>query len=115
MTPAKELLARFLARLLLERQLLPLREENGVTMVATSRVFDTSGLDELRRVSGHECRALLAPAAEIERCMKRTLGIGVDTLQSMGQDSVEVVIDNSDEELDLSKGAEDASIIKFVN
>ncbi|MEI8198333.1 MAG: hypothetical protein WCI73_20765, partial [Phycisphaerae bacterium] len=61
-TPAKELLARFPARLLLERQLLPLREEEGVTTVATSRVFDTSGLDELRLVSGRECRAVLAPA-----------------------------------------------------
>jgi general secretion pathway protein E/type IV pilus assembly protein PilB len=114
-TPSKDLLGQFPARILLERQVLPLDEADGVTTVATSRVFDTTGLDELRLVSGRECRIVLAPAQEIERCIKRSLGIGADTLESMGNDSVEVVVDNSDDELDLSKGAEDASIIKFVN
>src|SRR4051812_24094142 len=41
-TPPKDLLARFPARLLLERKLLPVAEEpDGVITVATSKLFDT--------------------------------------------------------------------------
>jgi len=116
LNPAKELLGRFPARILLERQILPLEDQGAVVTVATSRVFDHSALDELRLVSGRECRPVLATTAEIERSIKRCLGIGADTLQSMGNDDVEVVNEHSgDDELDLTKTAEDASIIKFVN
>lgn len=114
-TPPKELLAKFPARIMLERHVLPLSEAGGIVTVATSRPFDTAGFDELRLASGQECRAVLATSTEIERSMKRCLGIGADTLESMDKDAIEIVNDNSDEELDLSKGAEDASIIKFVN
>lgn len=114
-TPSKEYLSGFPAKILLDRHLLPLCDQDGVTTVATSRVFDSTGLEELRMATGRECRAVLAPASEIERCIKRSLGIGADTLQSMDNDSVEVVNDASDDEMDLSKAAEDASIIKFVN
>ncbi len=115
-TPPKELLAAFPARILLERQLVPLEDRGHFITVATSHVFDHAGLDELRLLTGRECRPVLAPATEIERCIKRLLGIGADTLQSMNNDEVEVVNEAaSDDELDLTKTAEDASIIKFVN
>ncbi len=114
--PPKELLAKFPARILLERQLLPLQDHGNVITVATSRVFDHSALDELRLVTGREFRPVLAPSTEIERCIKRSLGIGADTLQSMNSDEVEVLNEGAgDDELDLTKTAEDASIIKFVN
>ena len=113
--PPKEFLAQFPARILLDRQLVPLREEAGVTTVATSRAFDTAGFDELRLATGRDLRPVLASAADIERCIKRCLGIGADTLQSMGDQSVEVVDEASDDGLDLTKAAEDASIIRFVN
>jgi general secretion pathway protein E/type IV pilus assembly protein PilB len=113
--PAKEFLDQFPARILLDRQLVPLREEGGVTIVATSRAFDPAGLDELRLATGRELQPVLASSADIERCIKRCLGIGADTLQSMGEEAVEVVSENADDGLDLSKAAEDASIIRFVN
>jgi general secretion pathway protein E/type IV pilus assembly protein PilB len=113
--PPKEFLAQFPARILLDRQLVPLREEAGVTTVATSRAFDTAGFDELRLATGRDLRPVLSSAADIERCIKRCLGIGADTLQSMGDQSVEVVDEASDDGLDLTKAAEDASIIRFVN
>src|SRR5215469_14925232 len=49
-TPPKDLLDKFPARILLERHLLPLEVQNGITTIATSRAFDTTGLDELRLV-----------------------------------------------------------------
>jgi type II secretion system protein E len=117
--PDRAFLSQFPARVLLAHRLLPLSQENGVVTVATSRLFDTSGLDELRMASGLDVRPALAPAAEIGRCITALLGVGADTLQSLvsaaGQDGVEVVDGEADEDLDLEDAAQAASIIKFVN
>jgi general secretion pathway protein E/type IV pilus assembly protein PilB len=117
--PQKEFLARFPARILLQHGLLPLAQEDGVVTVATNRLFDTSGIDELRLASGLEFRVALAPSAEISRYIKGLLGVGADTLQSLVSEAedqgVQVVDHETDEGMDLSAAAEDASIIKFVN
>jgi general secretion pathway protein E/type IV pilus assembly protein PilB len=117
--PQKEFLAQFPARILLEHRLLPLRQEDGVVTVASNRLFDTSGLDELRLASGLEFRVALAPSAEITRCIKGLLGVGADTLQSLVSETedegVQVVDREADEDTDLSAAAQDASIVKFVN
>jgi len=117
--PPKELLSKFPARLLLQHRLLPVENGGDSVLVATSRVFDSSGLDELRLATGLELRPGLAPLGEIERAAKRLLGVGADTLQSMGVNDNEVtVIEQSDDDLDLTSAtaaAQDASIIKFVN
>jgi general secretion pathway protein E/type IV pilus assembly protein PilB len=118
-TPPKDLLARFPARLLLERRLMPVADEGDVIVVATSRLFDTSALDELRLAGGVDVRPVLAPAAEIEQCLRRNLGTGADTLQSLASeagDGVKVLDEDRDDgDLDLTAAAQDASIIRFVN
>ena len=117
--PPKEFLSQFPARILIEHHLLPLTRESGVVTVASSRLFDSSGLDELRMASGLEMRLALAPSAEIDRCIKALLGVGADTLQSLvseaGDGGIQVVDSETDEDIDLSAAAEDASIITFVN
>ena len=117
--PPKELLSKFPARLLLQHRLLPLKEEDDAVVVATSRIFDTTALDELRLATGIECRPALAPSGEIDRAAKRLLGVGADTLQSMGVTEDDItVIEQTDGDLDLTSAtaaAQDASIIKFVN
>ena len=116
--PTKELLGRFPVRILLDHRLMPLEEgPDGVTIL-THRLFDTSGLDELRMASGIELKPVLAPSTEIDRFAKKYLGVGADTLQSMGinaEDDVKVVEEQHDDDLDLTSAAQDASIIKFVN
>jgi general secretion pathway protein E len=116
--PLKDFLTKFPARILLEHRLLPVSQEDGVVTVAANRLFDTSGLDELRLASGLEFRVALAPAAEIERCLKGLLGVGADTLQSLvneaTDDGVQVVNQDTDDDVDVA-AAEDASIVKFVN
>jgi len=119
-TPPKELLSKFPVRLLLLHNLLPFSEDpDGSVAIATSKIFDMSGLDELRLTTGIEVRPVLASASEIDRAAKRVLGVGADTLQSMGVNDDDVtVIETSDEDLDLTSvtaAAQDASIIKFVN
>jgi general secretion pathway protein E/type IV pilus assembly protein PilB len=119
--PTKELLSKFPARILLDRRLMPITRENGDGIsVVTSRVFDTTGLDELRLATGLDVHPVLAPSLEIDRFIKRYLGVGADTLQSMGintndPEDVTVLEDDRDGEVDLSNAAEDASIIRFVN
>ena len=117
--PEKEFLTQFPARVLLEHALLPLWQEDGAVLVASSKLFDTSGIDELCLASGLEFRVALAPSAEIDRCIKSLLGVGADTLQSLVSEAeeaaVQVVNQDTDEDVDLSAAAEDASIVKFVN
>jgi general secretion pathway protein E/type IV pilus assembly protein PilB len=117
--PDKAFLARFPARILLTHRLLPLSQQNGTVTVASNRLFDTIGLDELRMACGLEVHLALAPSSEITRCINSLLGVGADTLQSLvseaAEDGVEVVDADSDEDVDLEEAAHDASIIKFVN
>ncbi len=125
--PAKEVLAKFPARILLDRRLMPVSQngagqngdgENGDGVaIVTSRIFDHTGLDELRLATGIDVHPVLASSAEIDRFIKKYLGVGADTLQSLGldDDGVKVLEDQNESDLDISNAAQDASIIKFVN
>ncbi len=116
--PTKPLLARFPVRLLLDHRLMPLAETPDGVTILTADAFQTAGLDELRLATGIELVPVLAVSTEIDRLAKRYLGVGADTLQSMGlstADDLKVVDEHNEDDLDLEKGAEDASIIKFVN
>jgi type II secretion system protein E len=116
--PSKEILASFPARLLVRHRILPLEERDGVTVVVASQVSDTGALDELRLVCGRDLSLALAPSAEIDRCLKRMLGVGADTLQTLNAEAagdVQVIDSDQDDDVDLANAAQDASIIKFVN
>ncbi|MBE0535372.1 MAG: type II secretion system ATPase GspE [Phycisphaerae bacterium] len=114
----KEFLLKFPARILLEQHILPL--ENGEEVVAViCDPFDTTGVDELRVATGRNFSIALAPLAEIDRCAKKYLGVGADTVQSMiseaGENGFQVIETDGDEDMDLTDAAEGASIIRFVN
>ena len=117
--PTKEFVAQFPARLLLTHQLLPLSQEDGVVLVVSSNLFDTNGLDELRLACGCEVRLAMAPSQEIGQCITKLLGVGADTLQSLVSEAadagIQVVDEDSYENVNLADAAEDASIITFVN
>ncbi len=117
--PDREFLGRFPARLLMHHGLLPLRESEGVVWIATSKLFETTGLDALRLSTGFTYQPVLAPSTEIQRCLKRFLGVGAETVQSLvtgaAEAGIEVLDDGDEDSGDLSDAAEDASIIKFVN
>jgi len=114
--PDKQVLSLFPARILLKDELLPLRRVNGHVEIATSRLFETQGLDALKTMTGLKLRPVLAPSEAILREMKKRLGVGADTLGTLGEEaSFQVVDDENAEETDLDNAAEDASIIRFVN
>ena len=114
--PDRQLLSLFPARILLKEELLPLRRQNGVVEVATSRLFATQGLDALKTLTGLNLRPVLAPSEVIQREMKKRLGVGADTIDTLGEEaSFQVVDEHPEEDTDLDTAAEDASIIRFVN
>ena len=114
--PDRELLGRFPARVLLKEEILPLREEGNVVEVAVSRLFATPGLDSLRALTDPKLQPVLAPGEAVQREIKKHLGVGADTLNLLEQEEgFQVVTDQSQDDGDLDKAAEDASIIRFVN
>jgi type II secretion system protein E len=115
---SKEFLSQFPAKTLLDRHILPLQDGRGLLAV-TNDPFDSTGTDELRLATGKDFQVALAPQADIDRCIKRFLGVGADTVQSMISEAADIglqVIDaDPEKEMDLTEAAEGASIIKFVN
>lgn len=112
----KELLSLFPARILLKEELLPLRRINGVVEVATGRLFAPQGLDALKTLTGLRLQPVLAPREAIQREMKKRLGVGADTIDTLDEAASFQVVDNRDQDgTDLDNAAEDASIIRFVN
>src|SRR3954467_164998 len=105
--PDRQLLSLFPARILLKEELLPLKRTNGTVEVATSRLFSTQGLDALKTLTGLNLKPILASSEAIQREMKKRLGVGADTIGSLGEEKgFEVVDENPDEDTNLD-GVED--------
>ena len=84
--PDKQVLSLFPARLLLRDELLPLRRVDNQIEIATSRLFATQGLDGLKALTGLRLRPVLAPTEVIQREMKKRLGVGADTIDTLDDD-----------------------------
>lgn len=114
--PEKEVLGLFPARILLKEELLPLKRVNGLVEIATCRLFNTQGLDALKTMTGLRLQPVLAPREAIQREMKKRLGVGADTIDTLDEEApFQVVDEDGSEDTNLDSAAEDASIIRFVN
>ncbi|HWD94604.1 MAG TPA: GspE/PulE family protein [Verrucomicrobiae bacterium] len=114
--PDRQLLSLFPARILLKEELLPLKRSNGTVEVATSRLFATQGLDALKTLTGLNLKPILASSEAIQREMKKRLGVGADTIGTLGEEKgFEVVDENPDDDTNLDGVEDEASIIRFVN
>ena len=114
--PDRELLSLFPARILLKEELLPLRRLNGTVEIAISRLFATQGLDALKTLTGLNLKPVLAVSEAIQREMKKHLGVGADTIDTLGEEKGFEVVDDTGEDTDLdAAGGDEASIIRFVN
>lgn len=112
----RQLLSLFPTRILVKEQLLPLKRVNGTVEVATSHLFSPQGLDTLKTLTGLKLKPILAPTEAIQREIKKRLGVGADTIDSLEEENPLQVLDvDKEEDTDLDKAAEDASIIRFVN
>lgn len=114
--PDRQLLSLFPARILLKEELLPLRRDGSAVEIATSRLFVTQGLDTLKSLTGLNLKPVLATSEVIQREIKKRLGVGADTIGTLGEEKGFQVVDENAEDNNLDAGAEDeASIIRFVN
>jgi general secretion pathway protein E/type IV pilus assembly protein PilB len=112
--PEAALLSRFPAGVLWREELLPLRQTEQGIEVATSALFRTEGFDALRRQVGEELVPVLVPEELLKAALKTRLGVGADTLDSLGENGVFASAE-VDLGVDLEEAAHDASIIRFVN
>jgi len=114
----KEFLSQFPARILLDKHVLPLSDA-GTMLAVVGNPFDTSGVDELRLATGQDFAIALAPISDIDRCVKRHLGVGADSVQTMISDAqggdLKIIDQDTDEDMDLTASADEAPIIRFVN
>ena len=115
--PDKQVLSLFPARLLLRDELLPLRRVDNEIEIATSRLFATQALDGLKALTGLRLRPVLATTEAVNREMKKRLGVGADTIDTLDDEAGLQVVDDETGFTDnnLDEAAEDASIIRFVN
>jgi general secretion pathway protein E/type IV pilus assembly protein PilB len=114
--PDRQLLSLFPARILLKEELLPLKRLNGTVEVATSRLFATQGLDALKTMTGLNLKPVLASSEAIQREIKKRLGVGADTIDTLDEEKGLQVVDENAEDTNLDEAEEDeASIIRFVN
>lgn len=113
--PSPALLSRLPANVLSRRKLFPIDEVDGRLRVATSTLCDSAGIDELRVTTGAEIEPVLARSQQIAEALGKHLGVGAATMQSLVQTSGITVVEDNDDNIDLTDDAEDASIIQFVN
>jgi general secretion pathway protein E/type IV pilus assembly protein PilB len=79
----RAVLARVPEKLIHRTRIMPLYQENGALVVATSDPLDVFKLDEFAVLSGREIKPVLATSEQIERLIRRYLGIGSETVQRM--------------------------------
>ena len=112
----RQLLSLFPARVLLKHGILPLQRSGDSVEIATSALFATEGFDTLKVLTRLRLKPVLAPTEAIQREIKRRLGVGADTLDTLQEeDGLQVIDESAQDNVDLDDAAEDASIIRFVN
>ncbi len=77
------LLKTFPQRLIYRQSLFPLKRVNGHLEVATNDPFDLYPLDEAGAALGVGITPVLADKAEIAKLIKKHLGVGSETVESM--------------------------------
>ena len=112
-----QLLKEMPSRLIHRRKLLPISKSNGTLKVATCDPFDLYAFEELRLMTGLQVETVLASEADINRVVKKHLGVGGGTIEELieDEDGIEVVSDINPENSDLLEEAQEASVVKLVN
>lgn len=115
----RAVLAKFPPTAVFRHAVLPLFQERGWVVAATSDPFDLEALDELSAVGNCRLRPVLSCRADILRAIKIHLGVGGDTINQLvaqrAADGVEVLDELDDDLGELAESAQAPSVIKLVN
>jgi type II secretion system protein E len=91
---------------------LPTALENGTLQVVVSDPFDAAMMNAVKFDAHMPVQFALTTKAEIEKALKKYYGVGAETLDEMGEESMELEI-AADKE--ITEDDQEASVIKFVN
>ena len=113
------LLETFPTKLIYRQNLFPVARSNGQLEVATSDPFNLYPLDEASAATGLSVVPLLASRSEIDKLIKRHLGVGSETVDNLieqqSDQGVELLTDIETRGSELSEMAQEASVIRLVN
>ena len=113
------LLESFPNRLIHREQLFPIERQNGHVLVATSNPFDYNAIDEASSAMQIPIVPVLATTAEIDRLIKRHLGVGSETIDNLIQQrsdsEIELLEDLEFGSDELSDMVQEASVVRLVN
>lgn len=116
--PDLSLLHGFPQKLIHRHTLFPIHRENGTLKVATSDPFNLYAFDELSAATGLAISPVLASEAEIEKLIKRHLGVGSETIEGLLEqvdEDVEILSEIETDGSELSEMAQEASVVRLVN
>ena len=92
--------------------ILPTALENGTLQVVVSDPFDAAMMNAVKFDAHMPVQFALATKTEIEKALKRYYGVGAETLDELGEESMELEIATDKE---ITEDDQEASVIKFVN
>jgi len=115
----KAIAAKVPARFATHYGFVPLRERNGVLVIAISDPLNAQLLDDIRMVLKRRVDPAVTTPAEISRATKELYGVGADTMERIlieaEAEGPVLTLGGASVGADLGDDTIDASIIKFVN
>jgi general secretion pathway protein E/type IV pilus assembly protein PilB len=106
-------------KLIHRKNLMPLKRDGNVLIVAASDPFDLYAMDELSTLTGLEVRSVVALPREITRLIKTYFGVGGETVSSLiqerGEEQVELLEGLEADDSEAAKMANEAGVVKLVN
>jgi type II secretory ATPase GspE/PulE/Tfp pilus assembly ATPase PilB-like protein len=95
---------------------MPVRLEQGRLTVAVSNPFDMAAIEDMETHLGLRVERVLACRDDIREAIRRTYGVGADTVARLvGDLPAERAAGVVETGHDLERGAEDASVVELVN
>jgi general secretion pathway protein E/type IV pilus assembly protein PilB len=109
----------FPQKLIYRHSLFPIGWADGAIRVATPDPFDLYPLDEACAASGKTVTPVVAERAEINRLVKKHLGVGSETIEGLvaaaGDEEIELLESIETDGSELSEMAQEASVVRLVN
>jgi len=117
------LLKTFPTRFIHRERIFPVGKYEDMLVVATSDPLNLYPLDEVASITGTHVQPVLALKLEIEKLIKKNLGVGSETIDGLmaqraeatKSDEIELVGDLELDGSELSEQAQEPSVIRLVN
>lgn len=105
----------------LHYKIMPITCEGNMLTIATSNPFDMWPVDDLETNLGFRVERVLATSSDILEAVRKYYGVGADTIERIlteepyEEERAHAAIEAGEKTEDITKMAEDASVIKLVN